>query len=156
MFSSKKKRNPSTTNTTTRVDSLIGQNTELQGDVLFSGGFHLDGKIKGNIRSEDAASLLTVSDHGTVEGEVHVPNIVLNGTIIGDVFATERIELASNARVTGNVYYALIEMAIGAEVNGNLVHKAEPEPEAAPAATAQKPKKADDKVAAGVKSQASA
>ncbi len=106
---------------------MIGKNTELHGDVVFSGGFHVDGKIQGNIRSDDSASLLTVSDHGLVEGEVNVPNIVLNGTINGDVYASERIELAANARVLGNVYYNLIEMAAGSEVNGNLVRQAEPE-----------------------------
>ncbi len=120
MFSSNKKRRSA------KIDSLIGQNTELKGDVAFSGGFHIDGKLKGNVRSNDPSSMLTLSDNGVVEGEVHVPNIILNGTVVGDVYASERVELASNAKVIGNVYYNLIEMAMGAEVNGNLVHKAEP------------------------------
>ncbi len=121
MFSNKKKR--STGSVSPKIDSLIGKNTELHGDVVFSGGFHLDGKVVGNIRAHEASSQLTVSDHGLIEGEVHVPNIVLNGTIKGNVYASERIELAANARVEGSVYYKLIEMAIGAEVNGNLVHQ---------------------------------
>ncbi len=119
MFSSKKRASA-------KIDSLIGQNTLLTGDVEFSGGFHIDGKLKGSVRSIDPASMLTLSDQGVVEGDVHVPNIILNGTVIGDVYASERVELASNAKVIGNVYYNLIEMAMGAEVNGNLVHKAEP------------------------------
>lgn len=125
MFSSKKKRGAP--KVTARIDSLIGQNTEIHGDVVFSGGFHVDGKIKGNIRAHDQASVLTISNDGVIEGEVHVPNIVLNGTIKGDVYAGERIELAANARVMGNLYYKLIEMESGAEVNGQLVHQAEPE-----------------------------
>ncbi|MDH5231796.1 MAG: polymer-forming cytoskeletal protein [Gammaproteobacteria bacterium] len=108
---------------TARIDSLIGQNTEIQGDVVFTGGLHVDGKVKGNVIARDAGSLLTVSDQGVVEGEVRVPSIVLNGVVNGDVYAGERIELASRARVSGNVYYNLIEMAIGAEVNGKLVHR---------------------------------
>ena len=116
MFSSKKRKSA-------KIDSLIGQNTELSGDVLFSGGFHVDGKASGNIHAHELSSLLTLSDHGVIEGEVRVPNIIVNGTVIGDVYASERVELAANARVTGNVYYNLIEMAMGAEVNGNLVHK---------------------------------
>ena len=119
MFSRNKKRKAA------KIDSLIGQNTELQGNVVFSGGFHVDGKLKGNIQAQDPSSLLTLSDHGVVEGEVRVPNIILNGTVIGDVYANERIELAARAKVMGNVYYNLIEMAIGAEVNGNLVHRPE-------------------------------
>ena len=108
---------------TARIDSLIGQNTEIHGDVIFSGGLHVDGKVKGNVVSDEKSSLLTVSDQGQVEGEVKVPNVILNGSVIGDVHADERIELAPNAKVTGNVYYNLIEMAIGAEVNGKLVHR---------------------------------
>jgi cytoskeletal protein CcmA (bactofilin family) len=110
----------------TKIDSLIGKNTELFGDVHFTGGLHVDGTIRGNVIAQgDAASVLTLSDHGTIEGEVRVPNIVLNGVVLGDVHAREHIELASNARVNGNVYYTLIEMAMGAEVNGNLVRAAE-------------------------------
>ncbi len=110
----------------TKIDTLIGRKSEMLGDVQFAGGLHVDGIVKGNVvAEEDPSSVLTLSETGTIEGEVRVPNIVLNGTVIGDVHARQHIELASNARVTGNVYYSLIEMAMGAEVNGNLVHVAE-------------------------------
>jgi len=108
---------------TAKIDSLIGQHTEIQGDIVFSGGLHIDGKANGNIVAVEPGSQLTVSDQGSVEGEVKVPNVILNGHVIGDVYASERIELASEARVNGTVYYNLIEMAIGAEVNGKLVHR---------------------------------
>ena len=112
----------------TKIDSLVGRNTELHGDVHFSGGLHVDGVIKGNVISEPGSvSVLTLSAHGTVEGEVKVPNVVLNGVVIGDVYVSEHVDLQPNARVTGNVYYSLIEMAMGAEVNGSLVHHVEPE-----------------------------
>ena len=112
---------------TAQIDSLIGQNTEIRGDVVFSGGLHIDGKVKGSVIAEEggAESVLTLSDRGMIEGEVKVPNIVINGAIIGDVHALSHIELASKARVHGNIYYSLIEMAMGAEVNGTLVHKAD-------------------------------
>ncbi len=111
---------------TTKIDTLIGRKSEMLGDVRFTGGLHVDGTVKGNIvADEDASSLQTLSESGIVEGEIRVPNVVLNGTVIGDVHAKQHIELASNARITGNVYYSLIEMAMGAEVNGNLVHVAE-------------------------------
>ncbi len=107
----------------TKIDSLIGRNSQLYGDVRFTGGLHVDGTIKGNVIADtDGDSILTLSQYGTIEGEVRVPNIVLNGVVLGDVYAKEHIDLAPNARVTGNVYYSLIEMAMGAEVNGNLVH----------------------------------
>lgn len=111
---------------TAQIDSLIGQNSEIHGDVVFKGGLHVDGVIKGNVMAEEGTdSVITISERGTIEGEVKVPNVVVNGTVIGDVHALTHIELASEARVHGNVYYSLIEMAMGAEVNGNLVHRAD-------------------------------
>ncbi len=107
-----------------RIDTVIGEQTRLEGDIHFAGGLHIDGTVKGNIIAEpDAENVLTVSEKGRIEGDVQVPNLVLNGAVEGDVHASERVELASHAKVTGNVYYNLIEMAIGAEVNGNLVHR---------------------------------
>jgi len=91
--------------------------------VIFSGGLHVDGKVKGSVKAvEGDDSVLTLSERGVIEGEVKVPNVVVNGTVIGDVHALAHVELAAQARVHGNVYYSLIEMAMGAEVNGNLVH----------------------------------
>jgi len=107
----------------TRIDTLIGQHSEVMGDIKFSGGLHIDGTIKGNVIAEsDSHSMLSLSEQGTIEGEVNVPFVVLNGVVIGDVHGSEHVDLAVKARVTGNVYYNLIEMAIGAEVNGKLVH----------------------------------
>ena len=111
-----------------KVSTVIGQGTVITGDVEFSGGLHLDGAVKGNVNGDgDSRSTLTVSEQGRVEGDVRVENLILNGMVVGDVFATERAELAANARVTGTVYYRLLEMAMGAEVNGKLVHTEEQE-----------------------------
>ena len=98
----------------TRIDSLIGQQTEIKGEIYFSGGLHIDGKIEGNIIALNTApgAVLTLSEQGQIKGEVRVPNVILNGEVIGNVYAEEHIELALNARVIGNVYYNLIEMAI--------------------------------------------
>jgi cytoskeletal protein CcmA (bactofilin family) len=109
---------------TQRIDTLIGAGTRIIGDVHFSGGFHVDGHIKGNVDAPpDSGATLSVSDSGVVEGSVAVPNVVLNGTVKGDILAHDRVELGATARVTGNVYYGLIEMEMGAEINGKLIHE---------------------------------
>jgi cytoskeletal protein CcmA (bactofilin family) len=109
-----------------KVDTIIGQQTRIEGDVHFTGGLHVDGHIKGSIIAEaDSASVLTVSEHGSIEGNVQVPTVILNGTVSGDVRSDDRIELAAKAQVNGDVYYNLIEMAMGASVNGSLVHPTE-------------------------------
>jgi len=107
-----------------RIDTLVGQGTEINGDLIFSGGLHVDGKINGNVVAEEGSTaLLILSEFGRIEGEVTVPNMVLNGEIVGDVYGSTRVELAPKSRIKGSVYYNLIEMAIGAEVNGGLVHQ---------------------------------
>lgn len=124
MFSSNKTAPAPTKPTNNAVDTLIGRQTELLGDVRFSGGLHVDGKIKGKVlAASDKTAVLSVSETGAIEGDVRVPHIVLNGTVVGDVHASERISLSVKARVTGNVYYKVIEMASGAAVNGQLVHE---------------------------------
>ena len=107
-----------------KVETLIGENTEFVGNVHFKGGLHLDGVIKGNVvADDDSMSVAIISERGCIEGEVRVPRLLLNGKVVGDVYASERVELHKHARVTGNVYYNMLEMAMGAEINGNLVHR---------------------------------
>jgi len=108
---------------TANIETLIGSGTEVFGDVKFKGGLHIQGAIRGNVIAEnDGRSMVSLDQNGTIEGEVRVPYVVVNGVVIGDVHGVEHVQLSSKARVTGNVYYNLIEMAIGAEVNGKLVH----------------------------------
>jgi cytoskeletal protein CcmA (bactofilin family) len=119
MFGRKQRRH-------TVVDTLIGSNTKVSGDMTFEGGCHVDGTIKGNVSADlESNSALSVSEDGNVEGGVSVPYVVLQGIVRGDVCASQRVELGPTARVIGNVYYNLIEMAIGAEINGKLVHQPE-------------------------------
>jgi len=106
------------------VDTLVGPQSQVNGDLIFSGGCHVDGTVKGNISAEsESDSSLSVSEEGTVQGGVIVPYVVLHGIVRGDVVSGQRVELGPTARVIGDVYYNLIEMAIGAEINGKLVHQ---------------------------------
>lgn len=117
-----------------RIDTLIGKDARVHGDIDFRGGLHLDGHIEGAVRSEEARdSTLSVSESGSIQGSVQVPNLVLNGTIRGDIHALERVVLGATARVEGNVYYGIIEMTLGAQIIGKLVRL---EPETPPAAPA--------------------
>lgn len=106
-------------------DTLISSQTNIEGDVHFSGGLHIDGEIRGSVIAESGSkAVVRISDHGLVQGQVRAPHIIINGRVDGDVFSSEHIELAANAVVNGTVHYQLIEMVMGAQVNGNLVHDA--------------------------------
>jgi cytoskeletal protein CcmA (bactofilin family) len=106
------------------IDTLVGANTEVNGDLAFDGGCHINGLVRGSVSADlEGNSALSISEDGAVEGGVSVPYVVLRGIVRGDVVASQRVELSETARVIGNVYYNLIEMAIGAEINGKLVHQ---------------------------------
>ena len=120
-----------------RIDTLIGKAARVHGDVEFQGGLHLDGHIIGGVRSDESReSTLSVSESGSIEGAVQVPNVVLNGSIHGDIHASERVVLGATARVEGNVYYGVIEMTLGAQIIGKLVRLAPEANAGAPAPVA--------------------
>ena len=105
-----------------RIDTLIGKAARVRGDLDYQGGLHLDGQIVGNVRADDARdSSLAVSETGSIEGNVQVPNVVLQGSVKGDIHARERLVLGATARVEGDVYYGVIEMTVGAQIIGKLV-----------------------------------
>lgn len=105
------------------VDTLIGNQVTITGDVTFSGGLYVEGRIIGKVVAQDGQpAVLTLSDQGSIEGEVRAPVVVINGQLIGDVHALEKVELEANARVQGNVHYRVVEMSAGAQLTGRLIH----------------------------------
>lgn len=107
------------------IDTLVDAKTRIHGDVEFSGGLHLDGCINGNVSGESGRKAeLWVSEQGIIEGSLLVSTIVLHGLIKGDIDATGRVELGQKARVLGNVRCLTIETAVGAQINGRMIHRA--------------------------------
>lgn len=119
-------RNKSNGAAITETTSLIAVGTRIRGDVAFSGRLHVDGSVEGALHGEGENAVLTLSNNAKVVGEIVAPHVVINGLVNGDVTATQRLELASGARVEGNVYYKVMEMSAGAEINGKIVHRADP------------------------------
>ena len=107
------------------ITTLIAEGTVIRGDVEFIGGLHLDGMIEGAISADGADAVLTLSEKGRVNGEIRASNAVINGRVHGDIVVAERLELASGARIEGNVYYKVLEMAAGAQVNGKMIYQSE-------------------------------
>jgi cytoskeletal protein CcmA (bactofilin family) len=105
------------------ITTLIAEGTVIRGDVEFTGGLHLDGRIEGAISADGADAVLNLSDKGRVTGEIRASNAVINGVVQGDIIVAERLELAAGARIEGNVYYKMLEMAAGAQVNGKMVYQ---------------------------------
>lgn len=113
-------------NKSSQIDTLIGQHTHIKGDINFSGGLRIDGSVKGNIHATgEDNSVLTLSEQGNIEGDIRVPNLIINGTVSGNVYSSAHVELAPQAKIQGNLYYRLLEMEMGSEVNGQLIHMSE-------------------------------
>ncbi|WJI15148.1 polymer-forming cytoskeletal protein [Pseudoxanthomonas winnipegensis] len=111
------------------VDTLIGAQVVLHGDLQFSGGLVVEGRIHGRVfAAPGQPATLTLGEAGLIEGVVDVPVVIVNGRIEGDVRATERVELAPKARVSGNIHYKVVEMRAGAVLVGQLMHLSEGEP----------------------------
>ena len=106
--------------------TLISKNTEVVGDIHFTGELHIEGTLRGNIFVKDSGdAFLDVAENGVVEGQITVSRVRINGNVVGDVFSDKHVELAAKAVVEGNVNYHLIEMVKGAQVNGSLVYSGE-------------------------------
>jgi cytoskeletal protein CcmA (bactofilin family) len=124
MFERKKPRSPQK-----RIDSLIGGGTIVSGDIAFSGGLRIDGKVIGKVTTADnQPGTLVISEQAQVDGEVRVSHVVVNGAVSGPLTVNDYLELHAKARVNGDVAYRTLEMHFGAIVEGKLMHS---EPESA-------------------------
>lgn len=112
------------------IDSLVGASTTIEGNLRFKGGLRIDGRVKGNVAGDpdDDTTMLVVSAHARIEGEVRVAHLVVDGEIVGPVYCSEMLELQPKARITGDVHYKALEMHGGALVAGKLTHEAPEEP----------------------------
>ncbi len=109
-----------------RIDSLIGAGTIVNGDVTFTGGLRIDGRVQGNVVAANGdPSTLVISEQAKIDGEVRVSHMVVNGAVNGPLVANDYLELQPNARIVGDVTYKTLEMHVGAVVQGRLIH-AEP------------------------------
>ncbi|MFM2435056.1 MAG: hypothetical protein RL063_1036 [Pseudomonadota bacterium] len=110
------------------IDTLIGADTRIDGNVFFSGGLRVDGAINGDVTEPNASpSTLIVSESGRIEGAVVASKVVINGKVIGSVKASQFVELQAKSSITGDLYYKSLEMHTGAVVEGRLVYLGEPE-----------------------------
>lgn len=127
MFNSKNNKEKdkimASNNQSQNLDTLIGKNTSIKGDLTFTGLMHIDGSVEGSIISSTENDTLTISESGNISGTIKSGNLLINGTVEGDITASGKIEVASKARVNGNIYYVNIEMETGSQVNGKLIYQ---------------------------------
>lgn len=107
-----------------QLSTLVADGVEITGNVAFAGGMRIDGRIKGDVtgRKADAKvpSLLVLSAKGHIEGSIRCGDAVINGTVVGDLDVEHRLELQSEAKITGTIRYRQLQMDVGASVQGHL------------------------------------
>ncbi|HEY8354281.1 MAG TPA: polymer-forming cytoskeletal protein [Methylophilaceae bacterium] len=108
-----------------RIDTLIGADTKIDGDIHFSGGLRVDGSVHGNVTETETPGTLVLSENGSIEGAITVSHVVINGEVTGPVRAMQFIELQPKSRVVGDVSYKTLEMHTGAVVEGKLIYLGE-------------------------------
>src|SRR3984957_18986465 len=117
MFSKKK----TTSIQHTKLATLIAHDVSITGDLEFSEGLRMDGHVRGNVTGKAGAqTLLVLSDRGSIEGNVHGYDVVVNGKIVGDVIPDLFVDLHPSAHVPGNIHYQQLRRVWGAWVDGKL------------------------------------
>jgi cytoskeletal protein CcmA (bactofilin family) len=109
------------------VSGFVGGSTVVSGDAEFKGMLRIDGRFTGRVRSEKGS--LIVSAGGVVEANIEVASAKINGTVNGDIVATERVEFGRSARVRGNIQTPALVIEDGAIFEGSCrMSQAKPEP----------------------------
>lgn len=104
--------------------TLIARGTRITGDINFVGSLEVEGEVEGNISLSDGGKEgeVRIAKGGSIKGVIRAPIVIVNGDIEGDVHSSNHVELAAQAKIDGNVYYSLIEMVKGAQLNGQLIY----------------------------------
>jgi len=105
-----------------KIDTLIGNSAEIEGNIVFSGGLRIYGKVNGSVYGKQDSSTLIISENASVNGEINVTSAYIDGSVVGSVFASDYLELKSKANIMGDVNYASMEIHLGAIISGNLIH----------------------------------
>ena len=101
--------------------TLIEVGTLIKGEIIFDNELFVMGEVEGDLNSDSDLAKLIVSKTGKVQGEIRVPNVVVNGTIVGNVRASENLEITGTARIFGDLHYSTIKIQGGSLITGRLV-----------------------------------
>ena len=102
--------------------TLIASDAELVGDITFSSQLVVNGLLRGSITAEESGASMTVSPSGRVVGDVRAPTVLIHGRVDGTVYSLEHLEIADGATIQGDLHYTVLQMHMGASVQGRLIH----------------------------------
>ncbi|HEY7202877.1 MAG TPA: polymer-forming cytoskeletal protein [Methylomirabilota bacterium] len=109
------KRRPAAA-TRSKLTAFLDEGSEIEGKYTFSGTVLLNGKFQGEIASPDT---LIIGERGVVNASVRAGTLVVNGELVGNVYASDRIELSGKARVFGDLECPVIVLQEGVMFEGH-------------------------------------
>jgi cytoskeletal protein CcmA (bactofilin family) len=116
-----------------RVETLVGADTTVRGDIEFRGALVIEGRVTGTVYGLDPGGRLVLARQGVVEGSVELDSARIEGRVNGDVTAAGEVEIGSHGLVTGTVRGARVNVRPGGVVGGAVVQRAREAPREPPA-----------------------
>lgn len=97
--------------------TVIGEGFSITGDVKGTGPVMISGQVKGDA---DIEGLVELTSTAIWDGDIRADNAIIGGTLKGNIFAADKLEITASARIFGNVSSASISIVQGAVINGEM------------------------------------
>ncbi len=101
----------------TSINSFIGPGSFFEGKFYVSGSVRVDGRFEGEVKTEDT---LVVGQTGKIKTHIHAKNVVVEGTMIGNIYAQSTVRLEPTGKVLGDITAPTIHMAAGVIAKGSI------------------------------------
>ncbi|BDA78453.1 MULTISPECIES: polymer-forming cytoskeletal protein [Leptospira] len=99
------------------INSVIGPGSIFEGKFYIAGSLRIDGKFEGDIKTEDA---LVVGETGKVKTNIAAREVVISGTLIGNIKAESEVKLEGTGRMLGDITAPYLELQKGVVAKGNI------------------------------------
>ena len=97
-------------------NAFFSSSVEIEGSLRFTGLLNIDGSLSGAIV---AHGMLVTGVNATIHGDIFVGNLILSGTVNGNIYVTGEVHLNNTAKVVGNINYSSLSIVPGAVHEGN-------------------------------------
>ncbi len=102
-------------------ESIVGATLRVEGDLIINKSLRIDGIVNGDIyQAEGAKATVAIAPGATVSGNISVQDVIVSGTLKGNIRSSGRVELIQTAAVEGDIHYGSIGIAVGARIVGQL------------------------------------
>jgi cytoskeletal protein CcmA (bactofilin family) len=118
------------------ITTLLGRGAQFEGKLTFEGTVRIDGRFKGEVFSEDT---LVIGDGAQVEAQIDVGEVIIQGTVVGNIVAKRSIEIHAPGRVKGDLHTPALQIDKGVIFEGRSFMEAALQNRPTPSTTAPKP-----------------